>query len=165
MSKRSATRAAPPPGAAPQPGAGIGGAQGQPLPPAASQPQQPAAPQHAAQPTPEPAPTYAQPVRPADHPPTRLSAAWVGAIIAAVLLVLLLVFILQNLQRINVSFLGIHAHLPLGVALLLSGAVGVLLVAVPGTGRIMQLRKRARDAKAELEHATAAAGGPQPPQH
>jgi uncharacterized integral membrane protein len=55
----------------------------------------------------------------------------------------LLIFILQNGQRVKVSFLGIDGQLPLGVALLLAAACGVLLVAIPGTGRILQLRRRA----------------------
>jgi uncharacterized integral membrane protein len=63
----------------------------------------------------------------------------VGVAFAAVLLVLL-VFILQNGQRAEVSFLGAHGHLPMGVALLLSAVFGILLVALPGTARIMQLR-------------------------
>lgn len=39
---------------------------------------------------------------------------------------------------------GAHTHLPLGVALLLAAVCGVLLVAIPGTGRILQLRVTAR---------------------
>jgi hypothetical protein len=39
-----------------------------------------------------------------------------------------------------VSFFGAHGHLPLGIALLLAAILGVLLVVIPGTGRIVQLR-------------------------
>ncbi|MGS2618445.1 hypothetical protein ACVCAH_28535 [Micromonospora sp. LZ34] len=38
------------------------------------------------------------------------------------------------------SFLGAHGHLPVGVALLLAAVFGILLVALPGTARIVQLR-------------------------
>jgi uncharacterized integral membrane protein len=55
-------------------------------------------------------------------------------------LLFLLIFILQNGQRAEVSFLGAHGHLPMGVALLLAAIFGVLLVALPGTARIIQLR-------------------------
>jgi hypothetical protein len=39
-----------------------------------------------------------------------------------------------------VSFFGAHGHLPMGVALLLAAVFGILLVALPGTVRIVQLR-------------------------
>lgn len=58
----------------------------------------------------------------------------------AVVLLLLLIFILQNGQRSDVYYLGAHGHLPMGVALLLAAVFGVLLVALPTTVRILQLR-------------------------
>jgi uncharacterized integral membrane protein len=75
---------------------------------------------------------------------TRFSGLWVGATVAAVVLLVLLVFIIQNSQTVNISFFGAHGHLSLGVALLLAAIAGVLLVAVPGYGRILQLRKALR---------------------
>jgi uncharacterized integral membrane protein len=66
--------------------------------------------------------------------------AWVALLAASFVLLLLLIFILQNSQRADVSFLGAHGHLPMGVALLLAAVFGVLLVALPGTVRIIQLR-------------------------
>jgi uncharacterized integral membrane protein len=77
-------------------------------------------------------------------PRSRIGALWVAAIVAALVLLFLLIFILQNSQSVKVSFLGFDGQLPLGVALLLAAACGVLLVAIPGTGRILQLRRRAR---------------------
>jgi uncharacterized integral membrane protein len=71
-------------------------------------------------------------------------------------LLLLLIFILQNGQRAEVSFLGAHGHLPMGVALLLAAIFGVLLVALPGTARIIQLRMLSR------RGGTAAAPRPSP---
>ncbi|WP_281943222.1 LapA family protein [Micromonospora sp. AKA38] len=62
----------------------------------------------------------------------------------AVVLLLLLVFVLQNGQPAEVSFLGAHGTLPMGVALLLAAVSGVLLVALPGTARIVQLRMLGR---------------------
>lgn len=75
---------------------------------------------------------------------TRLGGWWVALIASAVVLLLLLIFVLQNGQRVRVSFLGARASLPLGVALLLAAIGGVLIVAIPGTGRIIQLRRLAR---------------------
>jgi uncharacterized integral membrane protein len=75
---------------------------------------------------------------------TRVGGMWVASALFAVVLLLLLIFILQNGQRANISFFGAHGHLPLGVALLLAAVLGVLLVVIPGTGRIVQLRMVAR---------------------
>jgi uncharacterized integral membrane protein len=76
---------------------------------------------------------------------TRLGGWWVALIASAVVLLLLLIFVLQNGQRVRISFLGgARASLPLGVALLLAAIGGVLIVAIPGTGRIIQLRRLAR---------------------
>ena len=75
---------------------------------------------------------------------TRVGGVWVMLTISAVVLILLLVFILENLKRADVSFFGAHADLPLGVAMLLSAAAGALIVIIPGTGRIVQLRRTAR---------------------
>jgi uncharacterized integral membrane protein len=75
---------------------------------------------------------------------TRTGGVWIASALFAVLLVLLLIFILENGQRVTVGYFGFHGHLPLGVALLLAAALGVLLVVIPGTARIMQLRFTAR---------------------
>jgi uncharacterized integral membrane protein len=75
---------------------------------------------------------------------TRTGGWWVALIAAAVMLLLLLIFVLQNGDNVRVSFLGAHGNLPLGIALLLAATAGVLIVAIPGTGRIIQLRHLAR---------------------
>lgn len=75
---------------------------------------------------------------------TRTGGVWVAAALFALLLLLLLIFILQNGQRVSISYFGAHGHLPLGVALLLAAVLGILLVVIPGTGRIIQLRITAR---------------------
>jgi uncharacterized integral membrane protein len=77
---------------------------------------------------------------------TRFSGLWVGVTVAAVVLLVLLVFIIQNGQSVTISIFGGSMHLPLGVALLLAAICGVLLVAVPGYGRIIQLRRAMRRA-------------------
>ncbi|GAA0943351.1 LapA family protein [Virgisporangium aurantiacum] len=73
-------------------------------------------------------------------PRSRAGGLWVAAVVFAFVLLLLLIFVLQNGQRVHVSFLGADGNLPLGVALLLAAVFGVLLVALPGTARIVQLR-------------------------
>jgi putative membrane protein len=75
---------------------------------------------------------------------TRTGGLWVAVTGAAVVLLLLLIFILQNGQQVQVSFFGGDGHLPLGVAMLLSAVAGALLVAFLGAARIVQLRLVAR---------------------
>jgi len=61
-----------------------------------------------------------------------------------VLLVVLLVFILQNLQRVKVSFFTVHWRAPLAVDLLFATVLGGLVVFAAGSVRIIQLRRTAR---------------------
>jgi uncharacterized integral membrane protein len=70
---------------------------------------------------------------------------------------------LQNGTKVDISYLGAHGHLPLGVALLLSAVCGVLLVILAGAARISQLRavaRRHRRADAQRAAAAKAAGSP-----
>jgi uncharacterized integral membrane protein len=90
----------------------------------------------------EPPPSHAAP--PLKMKRTRTSGLWVAVGFFAVVLLLLLIFILQNGAPVNVSYLGAHGRLPLGVALLLSAVCGVLLVVLAGAARISQLRTVAR---------------------
>jgi uncharacterized integral membrane protein len=73
--------------------------------------------------------------------PTRVSALWIGLIAAALLLIALLIFIAQNSKEVAIRYLGFNGHISLAVALLLAAVGGVLLVAIPGTARIIQLRR------------------------
>jgi uncharacterized integral membrane protein len=74
----------------------------------------------------------------------RISGLWVGVIVAALVLIVLLVFIIQNGQTVRISFITGALELPLGVALLLAAICGVLLLAIPGYSRIVQLRRSIR---------------------
>lgn len=75
---------------------------------------------------------------------SRTSGAWMATIVAAVLLVLLIVFIAQNTQDVHISFLGWDGTAPLAVALMIAAVAGVVITAVVGTLRIWQLRRRVR---------------------
>ena len=92
-------------------------------------------------PTAGPSGVSTRPAGQANIPRTRMGGVWVSLVVAAFVLLLLLIFVLQNGQRSEVSFLGAHGTLPMGVALLLAAIFGVLLVALPGTVRIIQLRR------------------------
>ena len=60
-------------------------------------------------------------------------------VLFAVVLLLLLVFILENSQRVDISYFGAHGHLPLGVALLLAAVLGILLAVIAWFGRGVQI--------------------------
>ena len=96
---------------------------------------------------------------------TRIGGVWVASGLFALILLLLLIFILQNGKKVDISFFGANGHLPLGVALLLAAVLGILLVALPGSARILQLRRTARrhrkvDAKAAAAPAPAPSADP-----
>ncbi len=60
------------------------------------------------------------------------------------MLVLLLVFILENTKSVPISYFGATGHLSLGVALLLAAVAGAVLAGFLGTARILQLRRHMR---------------------
>ena len=74
--------------------------------------------------------------------PTRASALWTATVVATVLLLLLAVFVGQNIQRSSINFLWWHGHAPIAVLLLLAAVVGAVLVIGAGIIRILQLRHR-----------------------
>jgi uncharacterized integral membrane protein len=82
----------------------------------------------------------------APEPPahSRTGVLWTGLILSALVLLVLLIFILQNSTPVQINFLGVSGTLPTGVALLLAAIAGLLLVAIPGGLRILQLRRAAR---------------------
>jgi uncharacterized integral membrane protein len=75
---------------------------------------------------------------------TRASAAWVATGVALLLLILLIVFILQNSTKVEVQFLGMSGTIPLGMALLIAAVGGGVVVAIAGVARVTQLRMNAR---------------------
>ncbi len=75
---------------------------------------------------------------------TRTSVTFNALVAGAIVLVLLLVFIVENTQTVKISFFGASGHLPLGVALLLAAVGGALLVGIAGLARVLQLRHRIR---------------------
>jgi uncharacterized integral membrane protein len=82
-----------------------------------------------------------------EQPPfthTRASGYWAAVVVGLLVLLVLIIFILENGQRASVSFFGVHGHLPEGVALLLAAVIGGLFVVLSGAARILQLRSRAR---------------------
>ena len=75
---------------------------------------------------------------------TRLSGAWTALVIGILAMVAILVFILQNMENVEVSFLVFHGRLPLAVALLFAVVLGAVIAVAFGGARILQLRMMAR---------------------
>jgi len=77
---------------------------------------------------------------------SRVGAAWVALIVAAIVLIFLLIFVVQNSDPVQVRYLGFEGTLPLGVAMMFAAVAGALTAGLLGTVRILQLRSRARKA-------------------
>ena len=60
------------------------------------------------------------------------------------ILIVLLVFIMQNTDSTTIHFFGWQWNLPVGVAILLAAVCGGLLTVAAGTARIVQLRRPQR---------------------
>lgn len=77
-------------------------------------------------------------------PRTRAGSAWVGICVAALLSIVLIVFMLQNTRSVQVHFLAMDGSLPLALALLIAAVGAAILTMVVGAARITQLRLLAR---------------------
>jgi lipopolysaccharide assembly protein A len=80
------------------------------------------------------------------QPQTRTSGMRTGLIAGFAVLVVAVIFIIQNAHAANISFLGVHLVLPLAAALLLAAIAGALLMAGAGPARVTQLRQIIRRA-------------------
>jgi putative membrane protein len=89
----------------------------------------------------------ARPGRRAARRPTRISALRTGLIAGLFVLILLVIFLIQNTATVQISFLGAHVRMSLAVALLIAAIAGALLMVVAGTARITQLRRNLRRAR------------------
>ncbi len=82
--------------------------------------------------------------------PALASGLWIAVVGFIGLLLLLAIFLLQNGQKVQISYLGADGHMPLAVAMLLSAIAGALLVVAAGLTRGLQLRHSTRrDRKAD----------------
>ncbi|MDI3211707.1 lipopolysaccharide assembly protein LapA domain-containing protein [Arthrobacter sp. AL12] len=84
----------------------------------------------------------ATPETPAPEPRqvTRAGMVWAAVACALVVLILLIAFILQNQEYVQVKFFGLQGAVPLGIALFIAAVGGGVLVAIAGAARIIQLR-------------------------
>jgi uncharacterized integral membrane protein len=65
---------------------------------------------------------------------------WAAVASALVVLIVLIAFILQNQEYVQVKFFGLEGSVPLGIALFIAAVGGGVLVAIAGAVRIIQLR-------------------------
>jgi lipopolysaccharide assembly protein A len=109
----------------------------------------------------QPAPQQAAPLPQHKIRHTRISGLWFAIGFFALLLLFLLIFILENSSKVDISFLGAHGHIPLGVALLFAAVCGVLLAVLAGVARMTQLHSVARrHRRVDASRATAATAPP-----
>ena len=113
---------------------------------------EPAAPHGTTSTLPPPSANGSTPPPPATPPPGRgqprtwTSGMRTGLIAGFAVLVVAVIFIIQNAHAANISFLGVHLFLPLAAALFLAAITGALLMAAAGPARVTQLRQIIRRA-------------------
>ncbi|CAN7393401.1 lipopolysaccharide assembly protein LapA domain-containing protein [Arthrobacter sp. LjRoot78] len=92
---------------------------------------------------PGPRATPTAPIPPEDRHVTRAGMVWAAVATALAVMVLLIIFILQNQDYVQVRYFGLEGAVPLGIALFIAAVGGGVLVAVAGAARIIQLRAAA----------------------
>jgi uncharacterized integral membrane protein len=113
---------------------------------------EPAAPYGTTSTLPPPSANGSAPPPPALQPPgrgqlkTRHSGMRTALIAGFAVLVVAVVFMIQNAHAANISFLGVHLVLPLAAALLLAAIAGALAMAAAGPARVTHLRQIIRRA-------------------
>lgn len=93
------------------------------------------------------------PSAPQEQRVTRAGMVWAAVSTALAVMVLLIVFILQNQDYVKVRFIGLEGDVSLGVALFIAAVGGGILVAVAGAARIIQLRAVAHRRRALAQRA------------
>ncbi|MFF2555231.1 lipopolysaccharide assembly LapA domain-containing protein [Nocardia sp. NPDC058058] len=120
-------------------------AENEPYPPKGLEPEQVRPPTHDTPPPPPPpaAPPVAEPApKPVRIRRTRAGSVWVGLTAGGIFLVVLLIFVVQNTESFRFGFLGWHFDMPVGVAILVAACAGLLVMAMAGGVRIIQLRQQ-----------------------
>ena len=70
------------------------------------------------------------------------ASTWAALIIGALVLILLLVFILQNQTEAQLVFFGWEWSFPIGIGMLIAAIAGALIMAMVGIVRMTQLRRQ-----------------------
>ena len=77
---------------------------------------------------------------------TKTSRAWWVLVGGLLVLLLVIVFIAQNGDHVEIHFLWAKGNVSLGLALLLAAVLGALAVVLLGAARMLQMRVQARRA-------------------
>lgn len=97
--------------------------------------------------TEETAPVQPTSVEPTPAQPTEVkgsiaASTWIALIIGFLLLILLIVFILQNQQSVELNIFAWSGAFPAGIAFLLFAIGGALFMALIGGWRMLELRRQ-----------------------
>jgi uncharacterized integral membrane protein len=79
---------------------------------------------------------------------TRTRAAWVGLIVGALVTLILLIFIVQNLDSQKIDLFFWTVNLPVGVSLLIAAILGAVITAIVGSLRMLQVRRAVKKSRA-----------------
>jgi uncharacterized integral membrane protein len=85
---------------------------------------------------------------------TLAGRVWIAIGCAAVLLVLIIIFIAENSRSTTISFLGAHGHIPLALALLIAVVAGIVITLLVGSARIVQLTLEVRRHRRRIRELT-----------
>lgn len=85
-------------------------------------------------------------------------ATWIALILGTLILILLLIFILQNNVSADFAYFGWQFSLPLGIAMLFAAIAGVLVTALLGSVRLFKVTRRMRRLEKERESIKRAIG-------
>lgn len=81
----------------------------------------------------------------------RTAGLWISLILGAIVLVLLLIFIIQNNVPAQFEYFSAQFELPLGVAMLLAAIAGALIMALVGSVRMVQMSWTIRKLRKQQE--------------
>ena len=89
--------------------------------------------------TPEPTRVRLDPTLDAHQRQGISGGTWIALILGAIVLVLLLIFVIQNNQTAGFEYFSAQFDLPLGVAMLLAAIAGAPVMALVGSVRMIQM--------------------------
>ncbi|HIY23211.1 MAG TPA: DUF1049 domain-containing protein [Candidatus Brachybacterium merdigallinarum] len=75
---------------------------------------------------------------------------WISLVLGAIVLILLLIFVIQNNVTAGFQYFGASFDLPLGVAMLLAAIAGALVMALVGSVRMIQMGWMIRKLRKQL---------------
>ncbi len=81
----------------------------------------------------------------------KTAAVWLSLILGAIVLILLLIFVIQNNVTATFQYFNAEFDLPLGVAMLLAAIAGALVMALVGSVRMIQMGLTIRKLRRQQE--------------